>query len=141
MYISRDFPKTTDKTNISAILCVCMHKQIALIATLLILLSVGLATHQALAWNKPVHIDIGKGIVIKGDLMLVINNNITKGNDTKVIPGPQGPPGPSGPKGDIGLQGPPGKNSTVTICVPNGLNFCPIPKNAIVLNGQNGTLG
>lgn len=101
----------------------------AMLVGLLLLVA---TTESAMAWNqpKPVHVDIGKGIVIKGDLTIVLNNNIT-GNNSKAVQGPPGPPGPQGPKGDTGL---PGKNATVTVCVPNGMNFCPIPKNAFVIN-------
>jgi hypothetical protein len=80
-------------------------------------------------------LDIGKGIIIKGNLMLVLNTNVS-GNSSKVVQGPPGPPGLPGLPGPKGDQGPPGKNSTVTICVPNGMNFCPIPKNALVVNAS-----
>lgn len=91
---------------------------------------------QAHAWQQTTHrqvIDIGKGLVIKGDLVLVINNKQLSNNGTSVnmtnmfehhvtangtsvftaqngtnfipVPGPQGKQGPQGIPGQQGIQG------------------------------------
>lgn len=106
------------------------------IAALVVLALFYIGGTSAYAWqqgHKQV-IDIGKGIVIKGDLMLVINNqgqgqgNGTNSNHTSQhivngtngAQGPPGPPGAQGPPGPMGPPGPPGKNGTNGLPGPIG---------------------
>lgn len=117
-------------------------EKIFLAVLVAVILAINIPTH-AYAWIQPqkhVMVNVGRGIIIKGDLMIVINPNA---NATKGIQGPQGKQGPqgipgqSGPQGPPGMPGTPGKNSTITVCTMTGTNFCPIPKQSIMVNGTH----